>query len=43
MPPRWDWQKETLEKVKARFTPDYVFANYIAKAVEAAQKKLAGK
>jgi hypothetical protein len=33
MPPKWDWQGETAEKIRAKFTPDYIFANYIAKAI----------
>jgi hypothetical protein len=33
LPPRWDWQKMTVEKVKEKFTPDYIAANYIAKAI----------
>jgi hypothetical protein len=33
MPSRWDWQSETEEKVRSKFTPDYIFDNYIAKAM----------
>jgi hypothetical protein len=33
MPPRWDWRGETAEKVGAKFTPDFIFSNYIAKAL----------
>jgi hypothetical protein len=33
MPPKWDWRGVTAEKVQEKFTPDYIFANYIAKAI----------
>jgi hypothetical protein len=33
LPPRWDWQGETADKVREKFTPDYIFDNYIAKAM----------
>ena len=33
LPPRWDWRGEAEEKVKQNFTPDYIFENYIAKAI----------
>jgi hypothetical protein len=31
MPPMWDWKALTLEKVHEKFTPDYMFKNYIEK------------
>jgi hypothetical protein len=40
---RVPWAEETIEEVEKKFTPYYIFANYIAKAVKAAQKKQAGK
>jgi hypothetical protein len=33
LPPRWDWRGMVMEKVNQKFTPDYIFANYIAKAI----------
>jgi hypothetical protein len=33
LPPRWDRQKMTADKVRARFMPGYIFDNYIAKAM----------
>jgi hypothetical protein len=33
LPPEWDWQGETADKVQAKFTPDYIFDNYIARAI----------
>jgi hypothetical protein len=33
LPPRWDWQKMTADKVQEKFVPDYIFDNYIAKAI----------
>jgi hypothetical protein len=39
LPPRWDWQGMVEEKVKTKFTPEYIFVNYISKAIEAAMKK----
>jgi hypothetical protein len=33
MPHRWDWRGETAEKVGDKFTLDYIFENYIAKAI----------
>jgi hypothetical protein len=31
MPPMWDWKELTMEKVKEKFTPDYMYDNYIAR------------
>jgi hypothetical protein len=39
MPPKWDWRGEAEEKVRAKFTPGFIFANYISKAIEAAKKQ----
>jgi hypothetical protein len=33
LPPRWDWQKMTADKVQEKFVPDYIFDNYIARAI----------
>jgi hypothetical protein len=33
MPHRWDWRGETAEKVRDKFTPDYIYDNYIAQAI----------
>jgi hypothetical protein len=33
LPPRWDWRELVMEKVQQKFTPDYMFENYIAKAL----------
>jgi hypothetical protein len=40
LPPKWDWRGETAEKIRAKFTPDYIFDNYIAPALK---KMLPGK
>jgi hypothetical protein len=31
LPPMWDWRELTMEKVKDKFTPDYMFDNYISR------------
>jgi hypothetical protein len=31
LPPQWDWRALTLEKVHEKFTPDYMYDNYIAR------------
>jgi hypothetical protein len=33
LPPTWDWQGETADKIREKFTPDYIFDNYIARAM----------
>jgi hypothetical protein len=33
MPPKWDWRGETADKVMEKFTPDYIFNNYISRAI----------
>jgi hypothetical protein len=33
LPPRWDWRGMAEEKTREKFTPDYIFDNYIAKAM----------
>ncbi|MDR0583790.1 MAG: hypothetical protein LBG57_05490 [Treponema sp.] len=33
LPPRWDWRGMAEDKMKQTFTPDYIFENYIAKAI----------
>ncbi|MDR0759171.1 MAG: hypothetical protein LBF74_03565 [Treponema sp.] len=33
MPPQWDWQEIAEKKTAEKFTPDYIFENYIAKAI----------
>jgi hypothetical protein len=34
LPPRWDWHGTVMENVKRKFTPEYIFANYIAMAIQ---------
>ncbi|MDR1174338.1 MAG: hypothetical protein LBK83_02540 [Treponema sp.] len=34
LPPRWDWQGMVEEKVKEKFTPAYIWNNYIKHAFE---------
>ncbi|MDR2176816.1 MAG: hypothetical protein LBP20_02100 [Treponema sp.] len=34
LPPKWDWRGETAEKIKQKFTPDYIWENYIAYAIK---------
>jgi hypothetical protein len=34
LPPKWDWREKTMDKVREKFTPDYIFENYIAKAIK---------
>jgi hypothetical protein len=39
LPPRWDRRGMVAEKVKQKFTPDYIFEHYIAAAINAAMTK----
>jgi hypothetical protein len=34
MPPEWDWRGIAEKKTEEKFTPGYIFANYISKALE---------
>jgi hypothetical protein len=34
LPPKWDWRGKTAEKVRRKFTPEYIWNTYIAKALE---------
>jgi hypothetical protein len=34
LPPKWDWQGETAEKIQAKFTADYIQDHYISKAIK---------
>jgi hypothetical protein len=43
LPPEWDWRGETADKVREKFTPDYIFDNYISKAIADGKKAAARK
>jgi hypothetical protein len=34
LPPEWDWQGETADKVRAKFTPDYIYLKYLSQALK---------
>jgi hypothetical protein len=34
LPPKWDWQGETAEKIRKRFSASYIWANYISNAIK---------
>jgi hypothetical protein len=34
LPPQWDWQGDTVERIKQKFTPEYIFEHYITPALE---------
>jgi hypothetical protein len=39
MPRRWDWQGDMVKKVREKFTPDYIWENYIAHAIKGIMSK----